>query len=435
MDADTHIFFTRCHWLYVQGLRRAIRERLMSAYGADWWERGVLLALAEPARQRLQGDAERAPGSELQSLLDAGHFGRIVAKHHDVAFTDAFTDSRRAFRDFRRLASARNQWAHIQTISPAQARQAADLMRQMLAAFRCEEALEIADMVQNTAYEPGDAIEEWRTVAAEPAADFDGSEPENALWKIWQQSQSYLVVDKSVVYWSEIRGRTEQAQITLTVHNSAPNSSDLPAVHFKSVTISVPGLSRRHRLEQLGPGESQEVTFELPAKQLLIAAGFVIHGEVDADRLFHFRSISNLQEKFLDDLRQEFLNLLQQIQINELISTALGLVSSLNANVTLSDVILIRGALGQISGDIDEKRRQVDSLTREFHLVAESTLGGRMRELIRALGDFNSKVSELDTAIANTNLDLISQSVSDLKQIQISVLRVEDTIRAVADNG
>lgn len=435
MSADTHIFFTGCHWLYIQGVRRAIRERLIAAYGGDWWERGVLLALSEPARKRLQDDAERAADSEPESLLDAGHFGWIVAKHHNAAFTDAFTDSRRAFRDFGRLASARNQWAHIQSISPAQARQAADLMRQMLAALRCEEALEVAEMVQNTTYEPGDAIEEWRTTAADPAADFDGSEPENALWKLWQQAQSYLVVDKSVVYWSEIRGRSEQAQITLTVHNNAPNSNDWPAIHFKSVTVAIPGIGRPRRLEMLGPGETQEVSFDFPEKQLLIASEFVIRGEVDADRLFRFRSTSNLQENFLDDLRQEFLDRLQRIQVNELISTSLEAVSSLNANATLSDVVQIRESFGQISNEINKKRELFNALTGEFHIVSESPLGMRMRELIQALVAFNSKVSELDTAIANTDLDRISEAVSDLKQIQISVLRVEDTIRAVTDNG
>lgn len=444
MNHDTHLFFTRCHWLYVQGMRRAIRERLIAIYGDDWWSRGVLLAFPEAICQRLQNEAERTPGQEPHILLDASHFGRIVAQHHRTAFADVFSDSQRAYRDFGMLTAARNRWAHIQSISPAQAGQAVALMRQILTALRCAEALEIADMIQSIPSQPGDATEELFLPESEPAdVDFGRASPENTLWQLWHQAHSYLAIEKTVVLSSLINGRVEWANVNIRIHNTAPDSRDLPCVHYTSVKINVPGIQLHsafndHRLPitlgELAPGQMHEIEMTFPAKQLLIAE-FVVSGQIDTGKLFQFQQTTNLQGEIITTLQSEFANRLSSIAVNDAVKNVLDAISTITPDMKFADLIQIRQSLTNLSAGIDERRNRIDVLAAEFHLGRESFLGQRLREIMLALGAFNSKVSELDAAIGNTDLALISQSVSDLQQIQLSVLRVEDTIRAITDNG
>ena len=61
MNSDAYMFFTECHRLYIQGTRRAIRDRLVSAFGEDWWEKGVEHAISADQLQNLQGEIERNP--------------------------------------------------------------------------------------------------------------------------------------------------------------------------------------------------------------------------------------------------------------------------------------------------------------------------------------------------------------------------------------
>ena len=79
--------------------------------------------------KNLHIEIERNPDRERHLLLDDGHFGWIITKHHNEVFSDAFTDTVRTFREFRGLSSLRNEWAHVQDISLARSRQAAELMK------------------------------------------------------------------------------------------------------------------------------------------------------------------------------------------------------------------------------------------------------------------------------------------------------------------
>ena len=451
MEHDTHLFFTRCHWLYVQGVRRALRERLSAIYGADWWSRGVLPALPEAVVQRLENEAARIsgpePGQELHTLLDASHFGRIVAQHHRTAFDDAFSDSQRTFRDFGRLMTARNRWAHLQPISPAQAGQAADLMRQILTALRCAEALEIADMMQNIADQPGAATAELLPPELEPTdADLERADPASALQQLWQQAHSYLTLEKAVVLSSLIVGRQrrqELAQVNIRIHNTAPDSKDWPCVHFTSVELQIPGVrlidghNSHHlpiRLGELAPGQMHEIELAFPAKQLLIAE-FVVSGAVDVGKLFQFQQTAYLPDEVISAVQAEFADRWASIAVNDAVKDVLDAIATITPEMKLADVVQVRQSLANLSAGVDAKRNQLDLIYREFHLGGDSFLGQRVREIARALVDFNSKVSELDAAIGNTDLALISQAVRDLQQIQLSVLRVEDAIRGVTDNG
>ena len=45
LQSDAYMFLTECHRLYVRGVRRALRDRLMKEFGEEWWERGVVPAV------------------------------------------------------------------------------------------------------------------------------------------------------------------------------------------------------------------------------------------------------------------------------------------------------------------------------------------------------------------------------------------------------
>ena len=59
-------------------------------------------------------------------------------------------------------------------------------------------------------------------------------------------------------------------------------------------------------------------------------------------------------------------------------------------------------------------------------------MGGRTREIVLGLVEFEKNLVALDEAIGLTDLALITNAVGNLRQTQLAVLRVEDTIRTMA---
>ena len=117
--------------------------------------------------------------------------------------------------------------------------QAADLMRQMLAALNCTEALEVEKLRNGQTLEGGSGEGSALIDEAEERDDTLGMPISTAEpWGFWRQLQSCLLLEKTV---ERIEGGDEghdRVRVTLTVHNTAPDSKDLPAVHFKSVIIN-----------------------------------------------------------------------------------------------------------------------------------------------------------------------------------------------------
>ena len=69
--------FTQAHRIYIRGVRQAIAERLQSAYGADWWQRGVLAALGENQQANLERElAKPTPPDDLSQLRQPARIGR-----------------------------------------------------------------------------------------------------------------------------------------------------------------------------------------------------------------------------------------------------------------------------------------------------------------------------------------------------------------------
>ena len=429
MQTDAYIFFTECHRLFIQGMRRALRERLESAFGDDWWERGVIRALNLENGKNLQAVADRSPDRELHYFIDAPHFGWIISNHHNEVFSDAFSDSMSTFRDLRRLSGIRNDWAHIQEISLGRALQAAELIRHILASLKCEEALEVDRLRRELAFDSnGDGSDELVEDMVESDADFGVELPATEPWSFWQQLQSCLIVEKSVDLLED--GAKVRARVKLTVHNTSPDSRDLPTVYFRNVEIHGSRIGR-HGLGEIEPGSSREIEFELPIRRLL-ELEVRVNGEVDADRLFRVDRTTRMPEEFVAPLRKEFLEHLESIDIREFVNGVLKKIGSPDATMTLAELANIREFLKQQEKVVQEKQKHLDRLYREFHLNRETTLGRRIREIAQSLREFAGKLSDLDEAMGRTDIVSITEVTKDLKQVQLALLRVEDTVMVMA---
>ena len=431
MNTDGYMFFTQTHKLYVQGARRAICERLEAAFGKDWWERGVELALRPEHRESLRNEIERRPDRDRRLFLDASHFGWIIVNHHNDVFADAFKDTIWTANEVRRLTNLRNEWAHIQNISLAQARRAADSMKGILASLRCEEALEIERMVNHLGIQPEEGPE------ADLGEDMDFEEPgfgspdlRIGPWSLWHQIRSYLVVDKSVEFFQDERRDTRQAQVTVRVHNTAPDSSDWPSVHFKSVRVNVVG-GNAEDLGNLAPGKSAETHFTFPVMRL-VDVDIKVEYQIDGNRLWAFQHSTHLPAEIISPLQKEFVGRLEAVGIKDFIDRTLEEIGNPDQSMTIADIARIRGNIKVFAASSTEKREALGVITQEFNLNRESTLGGRTREIVLGLVEFEKNLIALDEAIGLTDLALITNAVGNLRQTQLAVLRVEDTIRSMA---
>ena len=424
MNMDVYMFFTRCHVLYITGVRRAIYERLFKEHGDDWWQNGVERSLAEGQVDDLRRHVERDPSRGRHLLLDTPHFIRIIGRNSNL-FSDAFRDTVRISEELRRLTTIRNDWAHIDNISLARARRSTEQMRRILTALRCDEALEIEKMSHEMA-ENFSSVEEENPMDEfdHPDRGLDVQEAPAPTSDLWRLLQSYLVLEKTVqMPEEEADGYVE---VSLTVHNTAPHGADWPEVYFDSVYVEAAG---RYRVDlgTLRPGETKREVMRFRLKQL-IGIEFELFGAVDASRLFQIRRTTSLPEDVVGPLRQQFVDQLESIGIKQFVTETLEIIEPIGPDIPLADLRAIRESLKSRFDRIAEKVRALSALSRDFHLNREHSLGVRINELIQALREFGSKFNELDMAIGNTDLDSIAAAVHDLKQIQLAVLRVEDAL-------
>ncbi len=438
MNSDGYLFFTETHRLYVQGVRQAFSERLAAAFGDEWWERGVESALQGNLLKSLQDVVEKNPNHDRHLFIETSHFAWIIVKHHNEVFSDAFGDTVRTFNDLRRLNEMRNEWAHIHDISPARGVQAADLMKSILASLRREEALEIQRMSQEFVLDPNDRhTEDTLDLLNHEDNGLDPRDSAVAPLDFWRQLQSYLVLEKLVEMPDGPEGR---ATVNITVHNTAPDNNDWPAIHYSSVFISTANDVRsgdhrgyresREELGELGPGQSRKAVFSFAAREL-VSVEFTVYGRVDGNRLWEFQRPTGLPAEVVAPFRSELANLLDSIAIKEFVGKALEEIGAPSGGMTLAEISTLRENIRSYSGIVEEKRESLRALMRSFHLDEESTLGARTGEIATALNEFQKKLGALDEAIGQTNLDSITQAINDLKQIQLAVLRVEDTVRTI----
>ena len=109
MEQDAYEIFTRAYRVYIKGIRAGLAECLRSAYGSDWWERGVLSAIGDNQRENLERDLQKGVPADITQLLDTAHFARIVWRNHAAAFANQFANIDYAMRLFRHLSVRRNE--------------------------------------------------------------------------------------------------------------------------------------------------------------------------------------------------------------------------------------------------------------------------------------------------------------------------------------
>jgi len=98
--------------LYIDAMRRFVRERLTARYAARWWEDGVLTHLYDPQRSNLERDVRSNANREKQDFIDPGHLVHIIAEESRGAFAGYFDDTRRSKPLLQLVLDARNTHAH-----------------------------------------------------------------------------------------------------------------------------------------------------------------------------------------------------------------------------------------------------------------------------------------------------------------------------------
>ena len=443
MEQDAYEIFTRAHRVYIKGVRNAISERLQSAYGQDWWERGVLSAIGDNQRENLERDLQKSVPEDMTLLLDTAHFARIVERNHAAAFASEFTNLDYALQLFSYLSTKRNEWAHVldnQWTVPA-TMQAVQAMREILMSLRRREALEMHQIFQDSLDQQGSIPEEPLNLPEEPtpAPDDDNYllSPDYALVGFWQALESYLVVESIVQPGSDDEGEKGLASVLVRVTNTAPVSEGRPSINFRYVRLEASGeineLSRRrgNRSEwgALGPGQTVTSEFAFAAKGLA-SVEFRVYGEVDLESLFQVKRRNTLPDEVVAPLLEQLGIQFEDIGIEEALSKVVGTIARIQPDMTLAQVADLRREMAEHKPLIAEKREALDALFGEYHINRESPLGKPLLEVIQLLYDLErNKISAMDSAISQTDLESISSVAHDFEQLQIAALRARQTIR------
>ena len=440
MAADAYMLFAECNAVYVRGVRHAFQERLQSAYGDDWWERGVLSALHDDQRENLETQTQRYPARDPIAALDHAHFGWIVRRHAAAAFPDIFGDSEAAYRRFRRVALMRNDWAHVQALSMFGVMQVIDTMKSILASLRRSEALEIEKISQGIEPQPGDTTGDFmaeQTISdmEEIDSDYIPTQPERPQPNFWNQLQSYLALDTSVVV-----EENNTATITVRVSNTAPVGADHPDVRFNSVQIEVKNAdgvreSRGRRYDDyygyeinLEPGQSHEIQYTSEVTALAFVE-FDVSGQLDWERYFRFRKNKTLPSEVAIPILERFVERFESIDIKFPLITALDSLHTIDPSMTLADLASARTKLKAIPESIQGKTEQIIGLYRDFHLDGSLPPGKECSEIITFFNQVAEKINAVDNAIGAIDLDAIAQIIHDLEQIQLAIIRLEDVVK------
>lgn len=433
--------FTQSHRIYIRGVRQAIAERLQSAYGADWWQRGVLAALGENQQANLERElAKPTSQDDLPQLLDTPHFPRIAQRHQAAAFADAFTNLDRTLALFRYLAAMRNQWAHVRDSqwTTHDALQAVQAMQEILISLRRPEALELHKMFQESLAHTDAIPQETLAVTEDPPVADDADE--RSLLCFWRSLESYLAVESSVqAYHDEEhdwKGR-KTATVLVRVTNTAPTGDDRPEIIFSSVTLEAVGMEFEYihkirnpqELGGLAPGDTATREFTVTEKGLA-SVEFRASGKVDQNKLFQIKRRNTLPDEVVNPLLQQLAADLDHAGIEESLEQVVAVAAAIHPDLTLTEVSTRRRELAQLKPQIAQKREALAALFDAYQLHRESPLGAPFREVITLLEKLErEQLTAMDAAISNTDLPAIRAVARDFQQLQISVLRARENIR------
>ena len=440
MRSDAYTLFTEFHRLFVQGVRQALQDRLQSAYGNDWFLRGVLNAVSDAQRTQLNHAFETATVDDQSELLDVGHFGRIVSWNHAAVFSGAFPEIDHALGRFRFLVAMRNEWAHIPAgdLSLDRVFSAISMMQSILVSLRCREALEVARLMnERDLSQPDPSYLDQLPIDGDPQEghyedDSFVDEATTAPLRLWHTLQSYLVTEASMASIGAGGGRTDpldgEVLVTVRVTNTAPASEDRPVIWFKNVSLSVKPGSHQDGLGDLRPGEVVKRQYTLHAKEVA-QFEYSVDGRVDIERFFGIQQNGTLPTGIIREVLDSFSHKFDGIAINDPLDQAVSSLTAVSPDMTLADASSVRHELENIATLIDTKRDALGELFREFFLSRQSSLGSQVREVILLLEGLDARIRAVDEAISTTNLEEIRQAVENFEQSQMSVLQVQQTIR------
>ena len=434
MEQDPYQIFTQAHRIYIRGVRSAIAERLQTAYGPDWWERGALSAIGENQRANLERDQEKAaPTDDLAQLLDTPHFHRIAERHHAAAFADAFTNLDRTLALFRHLSVMRNQWAHVQDTqwTVPDAMQSVQAMQEILISLRRPEALEIHKMFPDTLTQTPAIPNEALTAADDdpPNADDPDSDPpadERSLLGFWRALESYLVVESSVQPESD----EGYANVLVRVTNSAPASDGRPNIRFDNIELRAQARNNQSKnLGHLEPGQTRQTEFRL-YKNELASVQFQVSCRIDQSRLFSLQRLNTLPDAVVAPLLEQLSIDLDNVGIEESLEQITSIAAAIRPDMTLAEVSNCRHELAQLKPRIAQQQETLGHLFNAYHLNRESPIGTPFHEVIQLLQKLErEQLTAMDAAISNTDLESIQAAAHDFQQLQISALRARETIR------
>ena len=391
MEYDVYSLFAESHRAYIQGIRNALQARLRSAYGDDWFQRGVLPAITLRQRENIDIALSKSSDDEVANLLDPGHFGYIIRWNHAAVFADAFPEIDTVLSKFRELAAIRNDWAHISPDALSLHRVAASIqtMKEILVALRCREALEIDTLIVQRNISKPDTVEVEQTSIAANADDCDtenSDQPDDlatAPLELWRTLQSYLVTEVSVnpmpSEGNPGSGQSGKILVTIRVSNVAPASEDRPQICFRDVTLDATDgqMENGRSLGNIEPGETVERNFTLPAKAIA-QFEFQASGTLDTSRFFGMRHKGRLPSSVVRPVLNELSDKFEAIGIKEPLRQVMASLAVVQPTMTLLEAAQVREDLGLVAPHIEEKQATLLELLREFHLNEKKSPGSPM---------------------------------------------------------
>ena len=431
MEKDWYDLFTRCHRLYVQGLRRAFKNRLEAALGLNWWDLGVLPALTPSQQESLRVGMEREKRGDKADYLDSAHFMSVVKRNHAAGFADAFPDIDAALGRFRRVAYMRNEWAHVppEGLDAEKATDAIAAMLSLLISLRCRESLEVEDM---TRHEPEPLQPNQRDAsdsALVPAGPVENEVPHDPI-SLWGELQSYLAVDSFVLSTED--ERSSEKLVKVRVSNVAPAGEGRPDIHFREVRLSIltQGRNQSIQLGRLDPGQAVEKDFTFESRELASVV-FEVEGNLDSERFFRLKQRSGLPSDVVTPLLEEFAERFAHIHMNDPLSEALALLTSVGLEMTLAEAGVVRQSLHRVRSLVADTETNLQELFHEFHLNKQTRLGAHCHEAWLLLREVGSRIEAVDAAIESTDAQAAIEAVSSLEELQLAILQIEETTRTM----